>query len=171
METAIVGVIGALIGVLVANAIKLVLDVRDRAERVRDIQTALRAEIRSHRRALEVFLDDDRRDGVVSLIMGESQYSPFIPSEVEAFVFKAVLGEIHLLPGAVIDPVVLYYRQWHSLAALASDMRSEAFSALPPQRKAAVYEDYMAMGAYADELARDAAAAINGSLGREEESV
>jgi len=165
MEPALIAIIGAVVGILLTNGIKLVLDARARAEQVRDIQTALRAEIRSHRRSLEVFLDEDRRNGVVTQILTESGYSPFVPREADAFIFSAVLGEIHILPGAVIDPVVLYYRQWHSLAALTDDMRSEPFYPLSPARKAAIYEDYAAMGAYADELARDAVAVINRSLG------
>jgi hypothetical protein len=59
METAIVGIFGALIGILLSNVLRVYFDWRNRRERARDIQTALRAEIRSHRHALEDFDDED----------------------------------------------------------------------------------------------------------------
>ena len=47
MQTAIVGIIGALVGVLLTNIFRVILDWQARRERVRDVQTSLRAEIRS----------------------------------------------------------------------------------------------------------------------------
>jgi hypothetical protein len=62
MEIALVGVFGALLGILLTNAMTLVYDWRRRRERIRDVQTSLRAEIRSHRRWLESF-DDEKDEG------------------------------------------------------------------------------------------------------------
>jgi hypothetical protein len=164
MESTVIALIGALIGIILTNGIKLILDLRTRAERVRDIQTALRAEIRSHLRSLDAFRDDERRRETIALILGEAGYSPFVPSEIAPFVFDAMVDEIHILPGRVIDPVVLYYRQWRALAASIEDMRAAAFAALSQPRKAAVYEDYIGIGVYAAELANDAIEAVTRSL-------
>ena len=170
MDSALIAVIGALVGILLTNGIKLVLDARARTERVRDIQTALRAEIRSHRRALEVFLDDERAEQAIAGIANGPDVTPFVPREISPFVFEAVVGDIHILPGAVIDPIVLYYRQWQTLAATIEDMREPSFRELSQPRKAAVYRDYLAVGAYAVELAKDAVDAINLSLSHKGEA-
>jgi hypothetical protein len=48
LETAIVGVLGALVGIFLSNVMTMLLETRQRRERVTDVQTSLRAEIRSH---------------------------------------------------------------------------------------------------------------------------
>lgn len=168
MDAALIAIVGAVVGILLSNGIKLVLDARGRAERVRDIQTALRAEMRSHRQTLEVFLDEQRGANVIAQIMNEPGFSPFVPHEVGPFIFDAVAGDIHVLPGSVIDPLVLYYRQWRALAGTIEDMRQPSFALLAPQRKAAIYGDYLAVGRYAAELANHAIEAVNRSLHDEE---
>ena len=164
MEPALIAVVGAVVGILLTNGIRLVLDARARAERVRDIQTALRAEIRSHRRSLEVFSEGTVQSEVLTHIEAEAGYSPFVNREVDPFIFDAIVGEIHVLPGAVIDPVVLYYRQWRILGMLAEDMRSASFAQLPQARKAALYADYRNLGLYAIDLGKDAVDVLNASL-------
>jgi hypothetical protein len=164
VEAALIAVIGAVVGIVLTNGIKLLLDARERTERVRDIQTALRAEIRSHRRSLEVFSEDAVQSEVLAHIETEPGYSPFVNRELEPFIFDAIVGEIHVLPGAVIDPVILYYRQWRILGILAEDMRSESFARLPQARKAAIYADYRNLGLYAIDLGKDAIDVLNASL-------
>jgi hypothetical protein len=170
VETAVIGIIGAVIGIILTNASRIVLDVLARRERVRDVQTSLRAEIRSHRSALEIYLDEERWSSVAARIRSEPDYSPFVPREIDPFVFDAILPEIHVLPGEVIDPLVLCYRQWRALAAAADDMRGDAFAKLSQDRKAALYEDYVRLGSYGVELDKDAIDAINRSLKHEEEA-
>ncbi len=125
-----------------------------REERIIDVQTALRAEIRSHRNRLALFHTDAPEP------VDFERFSPFIPHEVGNPVFDAVIDEIQVLPTAVIDPVVLYYRQATSLARLAEDMNGAAFERLPGARKFDVYRDYLAIGEYARVLAEQAIAAL-----------
>lgn len=167
METAIVGIVGALIGSLLTNVLRIFFDWRNRRERVRDIQTALRAEIRSQRHTMEDYADAGRAEDVISRIVDGSQpeFTPFLAQPVGSFVFDAIVSDVHILPGKVIDPVVLYYRQFRSLAALIEDMRTDAFRLLPAQRKADIYADYAAVGSYALELSDRALVALNTSLG------
>jgi type II secretory pathway pseudopilin PulG len=165
MDAALVAIVGAVVGIVLTNGLKLVLEARARSERVRDIQTALRAEIRSHRQSLELFLDEQRGADSVNQILSEAGFSPFVPREIGSFVFDAIIGDIHILPGSVIDPLVLYYRQWRTLASSIEDMREPSFSALSPPRKTAIYRDYLGVGRYATLLANDAIDAINRSLG------
>lgn len=165
METAIVGIVGAFIGILLTNVLRVYFDWRNRRERVRDIQTALQAEIRSHREALEEYEDAEFSNAIVNRLLTEGAYAPLITRKGDAQIFGAVVGDVHILPGNVIDPVVVYYRQWRSLGAFVEDLRSETFAALPAARKVEAFRDYLDMGSYAIDLADNALAAIAGSLG------
>jgi hypothetical protein len=164
VETAIVGIVGALVGILLSNVLRLYLDWRLRRERVADIQSALSAEIRSQRRALEEFLETERWESVLGQILADASFTPFVARAGESFVFEAIVRDIHILPSDVIDPVVLYYRQARILGMLVDDMRGATYAALPPARKADIYRDYVAMGAYALELADKALQALTASL-------
>ena len=77
METAVVGIVGALIGVLLSNALRLYFDWRNRSERIPDMQTALQAEIRSHRGTLEEYADPGLAEAVLSRLAGDDSYTPF----------------------------------------------------------------------------------------------
>jgi hypothetical protein len=164
METAIVGIVGALIGILLTNALRVYFDWRSRIERVRDIQTALQAEIRSHRETLEEYKDDRFVDGVVARMSEDAAYAPLVARRGDAQIFEAIVSNIHILPGSVIDPIVIYYRQWRSIGAFVDDLRSDAFVALPSIRKVEAFKDYFEMGAYAFDLANAALEAIAASL-------
>jgi hypothetical protein len=164
VETAVVGIVGALIGVLLTNALRLYFDWRNRSERIRDIQTALQAEIRSHRGTLEEYADPGLAEAVLSRLAGDDSYTPFVTRKGDALIFDAIVRDIHILPGAVIDPVVVYYRQWRSIGAFVEDLRSDAYRMLPSARKAEAFSDYVATGSYAVDLADAALTAIAASL-------
>ena len=61
----------------------------------------------------------------------------------------------------------LDFKQWQTLAATLEDTHESSFRELSQERKAAFYRDYLAVGAYAVELAKDAVDAINLSLNDE----
>jgi hypothetical protein len=163
METAIVGIIGALIGILLTNVLRVYFDRRNRKERVRDMQTALRAEIRSHRRALE-YSDDHTRFADVVTRIETADYTPFVTREIDPPIFSAIVGELYVLPSGVIDAVVIFYRQVKSLGGLAEDMRGDTFRSLPAERKAQMYRGYFDLGRFAIELADAALGGIEAAL-------
>jgi hypothetical protein len=167
METAIVAIIGAVVGILLTNGIKLVLDARARAERVRDIQTALRAEIRSHRHAFELLGERREWQAVIDEV-GAGGFLPFTPKKPAPFVFDAIVGEIHILPSLVVDPVVLYYGQYATVQATIEELRGAAVRELDAPRRASMFEDYFVVSGYALQLANEAVEAIDGSLDRRE---
>lgn len=139
-----------------------VRQITSRREKIVDVQTAIRAEIRSHRHRLLQFANIDTASLPDD---GSDDFLPVVPGEVRPFVLEAILREIHILPTDVIDPVILYYRQVEALIKLVEDLRSDRFRQISGRRRVAMYRDYIAMGTYAAELATDAIAAINQDLG------
>ncbi len=132
-----------------------------RAEKVRDFQIALRAEIRSELRNLKqhdvgLLLTDVR-----NRYDTEPNYTVSIPKLPRHLVFDALVSEIHVLPEAVIDPVVLYARQRQAVESLVEYMSNEAFKTLSKDRQLAVYEDYLRMWETWRDFAAQAEAALN----------
>ncbi|WP_299730060.1 hypothetical protein [uncultured Tateyamaria sp.] len=120
---------------------------RLRREQRDDVQRALVAEIKHY---LEVLETED-----VDAAWAEMQpriahgYVPFLPSEANDMVFQSVLGNIHILPKTVIDPVVKYYSQLKAIEMQIKDSRLPAFvegtDADSRARREAVYEEYLGM--------------------------
>jgi hypothetical protein len=144
------------------------LEQERRAEKVTDVQTALLAEIRSDLRNLR---DIDVSGNVADIAQmlraapPDQPYTPFVPRDSGTPVFSAIVGEIAILPTAVIDPVVLYYKQRDVVGHFTEDLRADDFAALPGNRKLAMMEDYLSLKAHAGALARDAVSALERSLG------
>ncbi|GGE34614.1 hypothetical protein GCM10011360_23110 [Primorskyibacter flagellatus] len=117
-----------------------------RAERLRDMHRALFAEIGAHLATLDTADELDRYGSeMAARIESEADFVPFIPVEHNDRVFEAAIDQIHILPRSSIDPVVAYYSQIRAIATLVGDMRGPGFAALSPQRRAAIYRDYIAM--------------------------
>ena len=166
MDTALIGIVGVIVGIVLSNFAARFLESLRRKERIQDVSTAIRAEIRSHRQRLLLF-EPATAGEITERILEEagagSEYTPFVPAEAPSFVFDAILSEIHILPTEVIDPVIYYYRQTATLKLFAEDLRSDRFSKLEAWRKAEMYRDYIAMGEYALELAEKAVKALEDS--------
>lgn len=135
---------------------------RLRAEKLRDYHRAIYAEIGAN---LANLWDTPRlegyRDRMVKRMEDDPAFVPFIPIERHDAVFDALIAEVHILPRQTIDPIVLYYAQVKSVAALASDMRAEGFAQLAQDRRIAMYRDYIAMKVQLLAFGRYANAMIN----------
>ncbi|MEM1314923.1 MAG: hypothetical protein AAGI51_10240 [Pseudomonadota bacterium] len=177
METLPGGLFGpAVVAALVAAAItwgrEAYLDRTRRRERVRDVQIALAAEIRAYVAVLE--RDDPAVYGAAMGARireagdGEGRFTPFILRERNDTVFNALLPEIQMVPEGAVDDVVVYYQQTVAIAALAEDMRTEAYGALEAERRAAIYADYTSMKVEALRLGKAALASLGRSVGRDE---
>lgn len=119
-----------------------------RDERINDILRALLAEIRAHVVALEAQTD---MDGLAYLDrIADEDYLPILPHDANDRIFRAIVEEVHVLPGWAIDPVVRYYRLIAVRAALAQDIRSNAKEY--PRRTADMFRDYLGL----NEETRDA---------------
>lgn len=135
-----------------------------RAERVRDVQRALFAEIRAYLAVL-------RRDDVASYgaeiadrILDEAGYFPVIPTERNDAIFRAIVGEIHVLPRDTVDPIVLYYSQLNAIAAIIADLRELDVGRIGAERAASMYRDYISMKIEALELGEQALESIRANI-------
>lgn len=117
-----------------------------RAEKLRDYHRAIYAEIGANLANLWDAAElESYRDQMVERMKDDPAFVPFIPIERHDTVFDALIADIHILPRQTIDPIVIYYSQLKSVAALAADMRADAFAAMEPARRIVMYQDYIAM--------------------------
>lgn len=137
---------------------------RQRKRAVFDVQRALYAEIRAYLAVLK--RDDVAVYGArtAGRIRSEPGFFPIIPREDNAMVFAALLPQIHLLPRAAIDPVVLYYSQIKAINLLIDDLRDIDPAQTEAGRAAAMYEDYIAMKVEALDLGEDALLMMGGYI-------
>ena len=132
-----------------------------RLEKIRDFQIALRAEIRSELRNLAHHDIEEQLARVRQFYESRPDYAVTVPRPPESLVFRALVGEIHILPGRVIDPVVLFERQRAAIAQLADDMRDAGFRFHSREQQLAMYEDYLNMWSAWRDFALQAEAALD----------
>jgi hypothetical protein len=134
-----------------------------REERIQDMQTALLADIKSYpHRVLGSDLDHHFQHicGQIEAAPPSDPFTPFVPREPPTQLWTLVAKEVHLLPAAVIDPVVSFYTQVEAIRLFADDLRSARFARLSTSRKIAMYRDYIELKKYAAKLAEDAVQAL-----------
>lgn len=117
-----------------------------KSERTRDFHKALFAEVQN---TLSAFWDEGQAERHARELVGrmeaDEDFVPFIPREQHMRVFDALMDDIEVLPRQTIDTVVTFYSHVAAIAALAEDMRGQAFRRLPQQRRIALYRDYIDM--------------------------
>lgn len=138
-----------------------------RAERIRDCKIALRAEISCHVPRWIMQDETGHVEEMAKQIMAGADktppFTPFVPKETANPAFETIVGEIQILPGDVIEPVIRYYQQVDVIAQLAEDMRGERYAALEAERKIDVYRDFIELRSEAGRLAIDAIDALEQS--------
>lgn len=139
-------------------------DLKQRAERVRDVQRALFAEIRAYLAVLERDHIAEYGSVIATRIEHEAGYFPVIPTEHNDAIFRAIVSEIHVLPRDTVDPVVLYYSQLNAIGAMIADLRALDTVRIGPDRAAAMYRDYISMKLGAIELGEGALVAIRSNM-------
>ena len=117
-----------------------------RSERLRDLHRALFAEIGVQITNLgsEARIRADA-DALLERMEASARFVPFIPRERGDTVFRSALEDLSILPRVTIDPIVAYYAQLAAIDALAEDMRAPEFGRLAPDRRRAIYLDYVEM--------------------------
>ncbi|GGL67856.1 hypothetical protein [Wenxinia marina] len=128
---------------------------RAKAERLRDLHRAIFAEIETN---LANLWDVDALNAygaeMRARMEADETFVPFIPRERHDRLFDTIVADLSVLPRVTIDPIVKYYAQVGSIAAIAEDMRGEGFRALPQARRIPMYEDYIQMKVQALEYGR-----------------
>ena len=152
------------LGWIVAGRRERAAAARLRAEKQTDVSTALLAEILHYRDALQFFDLDERWEKVVEQMETDESYVPFIPSERNDTIFRAIISEIHVLPVGVIRPVTRYYNQIFAIDAIIADLRSDDYAQAAPQKRIALYTDYISLKKQAIEDGERAIAALERHL-------
>jgi hypothetical protein len=163
---AVIAAIGGFITLALSHRQSIRRDQMRRAERVQDVQTAIRAEIRANLQRLQSVDIDKHAEGTFARMRASADFTPFIPREAPNAIFTAVLTDIQILPTSVIDSVVVYYDQLSRIGQFSEDMRSDQFRLLGPDRKTTMYGDYIAMLKQAEILAVQAIDTINDAIER-----
>ena len=102
--SALTGLVGVVLGILLGKFLERLLDILRRREREIDMVVALHAEISAGRTAAS-----DQGEGPNAAYMVENDF-PAGPSDRTDFVFEALKLDLSILPQRVIHQVVLYYR-------------------------------------------------------------
>lgn len=139
-------------------------DANLRAERVRDVQRAIFAEIRAYLAVLQRDNVGEYGAAIKERVLTEPGFFPVIPTEHNDAIFKAIIGDIHVLPRDTVDPVVLYYSQLNAISAIISDLRELDVAKIGADRAAGMYHDYISMKIEALELGEQALEAIGANL-------
>lgn len=127
-----------------------------RAERVRDVQSALHAEIRVYTEMLESQVLSLYGAQVEGQILSQPGFFPVIPTENNDRIFTAIVDEIHVLPFEVVAPVVRYYHQLSVIEAMIADLRAIKVEEIGATRAAHMYRHYIEMKIKAIELGNEA---------------
>lgn len=143
-------------GWVVTHLLSAARDRAARAERVRDVQGALYAEIRVHVATLKSQNLPRYGAEIEALILKNDGYFPVIPTEHNDRLFTAIVEEIHVLPFRVVDPVVRYYNQLATIGAMIADLRAVDIAHLDAARAARMYRHYIEMKIEAIELGEKA---------------
>ena len=139
-------------------------EIKQRAERVRDVQRAIFAEMRAYLAVLERDSIAEYGARIAERIEAEPGYFPVIPTEDNDAIFRAIVGELHVLPRDTVDPVVLYYSQLNAIRAMIADLRSLDLDRIGATRAAAMYRDYISLKLGAVELGTAAMTAIKSNM-------
>lgn len=127
-----------------------------RAERVRDVQGALYAEIHVYTETLESQVLPLYGAQVEGQILHQPGFFPVIPTESNDRIFAAIVEDIHVLPFDVVGPVVRYYYQLSVIAAMVADLRGLDVGKIGAERAARMYRHYIEMKIEAIELGNQA---------------
>ena len=162
---ALISVVISLMGLYLGGWIAIRHERRRRHEKVRDVQIALRADIRSELHNL-LSIDFDRHlDEIQTRYAAIKDYSVFPSYPARHVIFETLKEEIHILPEEVIDDVILYSRQRHAIEKFVEDMRDNRYAKLSADRQLEMYRDLMNMQKFLTETARNCVETLDTSLG------
>ena len=128
-EAAIIGLLGAILGIVVSNIFVALLEVRRRVQRRADLICAIHAEILAGIGASKRQLVQEERDYVLS------NPTPFNTPDQTDFVFENIKTDITLLPVEVVHSVVQYYRFAMQTNLMILDLRTDDFKSQLPEEK------------------------------------
>lgn len=160
LVAAVIAALVSVAGWFVTARQTLALERGRRAEKMRDFQIALRAEIRSELADIEAYDLDEEFAKVVARYESDPDYSIFLPNAARHSIFDVIVAEIYILPEHVIEPVVFYIRQREVIDGVRSDIRAPAFRVLAKKTQMEIYRDYLNLRIHLRILAERAVLAL-----------
>ncbi|KQT42026.1 hypothetical protein ASG43_17260 [Aureimonas sp. Leaf454] len=124
--TALIGLLGVVIGILLGKGLDRLLDLRRRRDRQIDMVFALHAEIAAGLGAVE-----EQTETSQAAYLVEDEW-PFGPSDRTDFVFEGLKADLTVLPQEVIHPVVRYYRLALQSNLMIDHIEHEGYARQPP---------------------------------------
>ncbi len=152
-------VAGVVIGPFLAKLAELRYERRRRERREMDMAIALRAEISAGR---ERVIDQAREPEANYLLANEY---PFGPSDRTDFVFESLKGEIVVLPQAVIESVVRYYKLAEQSNRLIDYLLKDQYLQQGPDERRKYAQNIIAALKDQDNAAMDALIALSTFMG------
>jgi hypothetical protein len=128
-DAAIIGLLGAILGIVVSNMFVALLEKFRRTQRRQDIVCALHAEILAGIAANQKQLSPEERDYALA------NPTPFQTADQTDFIFESVKADISLLPIEVVHSVVQYYRFAMQTNLMILDFRDPTFKEQSPEEK------------------------------------
>jgi hypothetical protein len=160
----------AAIGAIAVFFLKVMLDRQDerrrRQERVDDLVHAVKADIAVERERLSAVFSPERSIAVKTALLenieaGRPKPMPRTTTGVPSLVLDSLKREISLLPSAVIEPVIRFYRLNQGIDALDEAFASGVFDDIDPDRQRAALDSYFLSGSTALEAANQALQALS----------
>ena len=90
-----------------------------------------------------------------------ADYSVLVPTPADHAIYQKLVADIHLLPEAVIDPIVLYYRQRDTIEKLVENMRGPEFRDRDAVQQLEMYRDYLLLRQHLKKLAEVSIEAVD----------
>lgn len=95
---------------------------------------------------------------------GQGPYHPFVPRPNVTVVFDAMSNRAHLLPQRTLFAIVTFYTLYRDIAAMSDDLNSDPFRAMPPDRRAEQFDQFVDLWCDADKSGVAALTQINEDL-------
>jgi hypothetical protein len=94
----------------------------------------------------------------------DPNYSIIVPHTARNLVFESLLGELQIVPGEIIEPLIHYEKMREIIERFVADLRGELFRHSPADRQLLMYSNYLRMLDRREQLAHNAISALEISL-------
>ena len=162
---AFISLASALLGLLAANLIGLLLDIRRRHDRQTELVIALHAEISASKKRSEEQTESSEK------AYAEKDSDPFALPDATDYVFESIKSDLAVLPSKAIYQVIRYYKLVGQTNSLTAGLTLPMFVAQKPKAKQKYINQLLALLDEQNISANDALRALEEEAVRRGESI